>query len=40
VAGAVLAPGLIVFFLVVTLVGTWAAHVAEPMLGEKDPERS
>jgi phosphatidylglycerophosphatase A len=30
-------PGLIAFFLVVTLVGTWAAHVAEPMLGEKDP---
>ena len=30
-------PGLIVFFVVVTLVGTWAAHVAEPVLGKKDP---
>ena len=30
-------PALIASFVVVTLVGTWAAHVAEPVLGEKDP---
>jgi phosphatidylglycerophosphatase A len=29
--------GLIAFFVIVTLVGTWAAHVAEPLLGRKDP---
>jgi phosphatidylglycerophosphatase A len=29
--------GLIFFFLVVTVVGTWAAHVAEAALAEKDP---
>ena len=30
-------PALIAFFLVVTIAGTWAAHAAEPALGEKDP---
>ncbi len=29
--------GLVAFFVVVTLAGTWAAHVAEAALGEKDP---
>ena len=29
--------GLVAFFIVVTLAGTWAAHVAEASLGEKDP---
>ena len=29
--------GLVAFFVVVTLVGTWAAHVAEAALGDKDP---
>ncbi len=29
--------GLVVFFLVVTIVGTWAAHVVERALGDKDP---
>jgi phosphatidylglycerophosphatase A len=29
--------GLIVFFLVVTFVGTWAAEVVEAALGDKDP---
>ena len=29
--------GLIVFFLVVTIAGTWAAHVAEATLAKKDP---
>lgn len=29
--------GLILFFLVVTVVGTWAAHRAEAWLGAKDP---
>ena len=29
--------GLVVFFVAVTLVGTWAAHVAEAALGDKDP---
>ena len=29
--------GLVIFFVVVTLVGAWAAHVAEAALGEKDP---
>src|SRR5205814_4345637 len=29
--------GLVVFFVVVTLVGTWAAHVAEAAIGTKDP---
>lgn len=29
--------GLLVFFLAVTLVGTWAAHRAERVLGGKDP---
>jgi phosphatidylglycerophosphatase A len=28
---------LVTFFVVVTLAGTWAAHVAEAMLEEKDP---
>ena len=28
---------LIVYFIVVTLVGTWAAHRAEALLGGKDP---
>ena len=28
---------LVVFFLVVTFVGTWAAHVVEAASGEKDP---
>ena len=28
---------LVAFFVVVTLAGTWAAHVAEAALGEKDP---
>ena len=31
------ATGLIVFFVVVTLLGTWAAHVAEAVVGTKDP---
>jgi phosphatidylglycerophosphatase A len=31
--------GLAVFFVVVTLVGTWAAHRAERVLGGKDPGR-
>jgi phosphatidylglycerophosphatase A len=30
-------PGLVAYFVAVTLIGTWAAHVAEPLLGEKDP---
>ena len=29
--------GLVAFFVLVTLAGTWAAHVAEAHLGEKDP---
>jgi len=29
--------GLVVFFVVVTLAGTWAAHRAERLLGTKDP---
>ena len=29
--------GLIVFFLAVTVLGTWAAHVAEAAVGTKDP---
>lgn len=29
--------GLVVFFLAVTIVGTWAAHVVERALGDKDP---
>lgn len=29
--------GLLVFFALVTVVGTWAAHRAEPLLGGKDP---
>ncbi len=29
--------GLIVFFLAVTLVGTWAAEIVEARAGEKDP---
>jgi phosphatidylglycerophosphatase A len=29
--------GLVVFFVVVTVVGTWAAHVAEAAVGRKDP---
>src|SRR5207245_197328 len=29
--------GLVVFFVVVTLAGTWAAHRAERVLGRKDP---
>lgn len=29
--------GLVLFFLVVTLGGTWAAHHAERLLGSKDP---
>ncbi|HEY3067325.1 MAG TPA: phosphatidylglycerophosphatase A [Methylomirabilota bacterium] len=29
--------GLVVFFLVVTVAGIWAAHVAEQKLGGKDP---
>ena len=29
--------GLIVFFVVVTVVGTWAAHVVEAAIGDKDP---
>ena len=29
--------GLVAFFLVVTIVGTWAAHVVERALGDKDP---
>ena len=29
--------GLVVFFVVVTLVGTWAAHIAEAAIGTKDP---
>jgi phosphatidylglycerophosphatase A len=29
--------GLVVFFLAVTIVGTWAAHVVEQALGDKDP---
>lgn len=29
--------GLIVFLIVVVVVGTWAAHVAEPVIGGKDP---
>jgi phosphatidylglycerophosphatase A len=30
-------PGLAIFFLVVTLAGTWAAHQAERIIGRKDP---
>jgi phosphatidylglycerophosphatase A len=30
-------PGLVAFFVIVTVVGTWAAHVAEATLAEKDP---
>ena len=29
--------GLVVFFVAVTLVGTWAAHVTEAAVGSKDP---
>jgi phosphatidylglycerophosphatase A len=29
--------GLVVFFVAVTLVGTWAAHVVEAAAGKKDP---
>jgi phosphatidylglycerophosphatase A len=29
--------GLVVFFVVVTVAGTWAAHVAEAEIGTKDP---
>jgi phosphatidylglycerophosphatase A len=29
--------GLVTFFVVVTVVGTWAAHVVEAHVGEKDP---
>jgi len=29
--------GLVVFFLAVTAIGTWAAQRAEPLLGGKDP---
>jgi phosphatidylglycerophosphatase A len=29
--------GLVVFFVVVTVTGTWAAHVAEAAVGSKDP---
>src|SRR6266849_5101283 len=29
--------GLVVFFVAVTLVGTWAAHVVEAAMGDKDP---
>ena len=29
--------GLVLFFLAVTLAGTWAAHRAEPLIGGKDP---
>ena len=29
--------GLVVFFLVVVVAGTWAAHVAERVIGGKDP---
>jgi phosphatidylglycerophosphatase A len=29
--------GLVVFFVVVTVAGTWAAHVAEAAVGSKDP---
>ena len=29
--------GLVIFFVVVTLAGTWAAHRAERVLGGKDP---
>ena len=29
--------GLVVFFLVVVVVGTWAAHAAERVIGGKDP---
>ena len=29
--------GLVTFFVVVALVGTWAAHVAEVAIGAKDP---
>jgi phosphatidylglycerophosphatase A len=31
------AAGVIVFFVAVTLLGTWAAHVAEAAVGTKDP---
>jgi len=30
-------PGLIAYFIVVTLIGVWAAHRAEMLLGGKDP---
>jgi len=30
-------PGLLLFFLAVAIVGIWAAHRAEPLLGGKDP---
>lgn len=30
-------PGLVALFVIVTVVGTWAAHVAERRLGGKDP---
>jgi phosphatidylglycerophosphatase A len=30
-------PGLVLFLVIVTLAGTWAAHVAEEALGTKDP---
>ena len=29
--------GLVVFLVAVTLLGTWAAHVAEAVVGDKDP---
>jgi len=29
--------GLVLFFIVVTVAGTWAAHRAERLLGGKDP---
>jgi len=30
-------PGLVVFFVAVAAAGTWAAHVAEPCFGARDP---
>jgi len=30
-------PGLLIYFIAVTLIGTWAAHRAEPLLGGHDP---
>lgn len=29
--------GIVLFFLAVTIVGTWAAHVVEAAVGDKDP---